>query len=350
MKLLSRIRGEKRIRTPTDDWSCSSFSRREYVLYAIVSSIYAFKNWLSRLFLRRPLRICIAAIVKNEEHDLLEWVAYHRVIGVDSFLIYDNDSNDGTIDLLKNFEKLGFVRVIRWPRKEGITPQITFMKDSFWRILNFDWVLYLDADEFLVLHKHETVQEFFAAVRNSSAVIFNWRLFGSSGHIKQDSRPLIEKFTLCSPRDYYAQFHFKTAIRPWKSRCRARDPHTIFTRGRTVYPDGTQATEADLNIGERLEKRQGHISFSTAQLNHYHVKSKEEFVRKVLRGRADQSNRRVFDDAGIEALFAKRDLNTERDTSIQRHLVATKTMMAEVLSALSRPVENSAKKAERKIA
>ena len=40
-------------------------------------------------------RLSACAIMKNEQKNVLEWVAYHHAIGVDHFYIYDNDANSG---------------------------------------------------------------------------------------------------------------------------------------------------------------------------------------------------------------------------------------------------------------
>ncbi|MFN4129742.1 MAG: glycosyltransferase family 2 protein, partial [Paracoccaceae bacterium] len=49
-------------------------------------------------------RTAIVTTMKNEGPFILEWIAYHRAIGVDDFLIYTNDCTDGTdtmLDLLQ---------------------------------------------------------------------------------------------------------------------------------------------------------------------------------------------------------------------------------------------------------
>ena len=41
-----------------------------------------------------PLRgdtVCVGAILKDEDAFVEEWVAYHRILGVDHFYLYDND-------------------------------------------------------------------------------------------------------------------------------------------------------------------------------------------------------------------------------------------------------------------
>ena len=45
-------------------------------------------------------RTVIVTCMKNEGPFILEWIAYHRMIGVDDFLVYTNDCDDGTDSLV----------------------------------------------------------------------------------------------------------------------------------------------------------------------------------------------------------------------------------------------------------
>ena len=42
------------------------------------------------------LGVAMAAITKNEGPFIAEWVAYHYLLGVEHFIIYDNGSTDGS--------------------------------------------------------------------------------------------------------------------------------------------------------------------------------------------------------------------------------------------------------------
>ena len=51
----------------------------------------------------------IVTTMKNEGPFLLEWIAYHRAIGVSDFLVYTNDCTDGTDRMLKLLQKKNIV-------------------------------------------------------------------------------------------------------------------------------------------------------------------------------------------------------------------------------------------------
>jgi len=54
-------------------------------------------------------RITIVTTMKNEGPFILDWLAYHRAIGVTDVLVYTNDCTDGTDDFLKLLAQKGLV-------------------------------------------------------------------------------------------------------------------------------------------------------------------------------------------------------------------------------------------------
>ena len=49
---------------------------------------------------REPPSLAIVTCIKNEGEDLVEWLCFHRLIGVSRFVIYDNLSTDATLRIL----------------------------------------------------------------------------------------------------------------------------------------------------------------------------------------------------------------------------------------------------------
>ncbi|WP_366916825.1 glycosyltransferase family 2 protein [uncultured Nitratireductor sp.] len=89
--------------------------------------------------------------MKDEGPYLLEWIAYHRALGVSQFLIADNNSTDGTGDLLRALQSTGFVELLDYPETPGVPPQLPAYSELMERFgSEADWIAFIDADEFLL--------------------------------------------------------------------------------------------------------------------------------------------------------------------------------------------------------
>lgn len=45
--------------------------------------------------------IAISCVIKDEEDYILEWVNFHALAGIKDFIIYDDGSTDGSIEILR---------------------------------------------------------------------------------------------------------------------------------------------------------------------------------------------------------------------------------------------------------
>ena len=43
----------------------------------------------------------ISSTMKNEGQYLEEWIEFHRLVGCEHFILYDNDSTDDTVEILQ---------------------------------------------------------------------------------------------------------------------------------------------------------------------------------------------------------------------------------------------------------
>jgi len=70
-------------------------------------------------------RVAIVTCMKNEGPFILEWLAYHRAIGVDDFLVYSNDCDDGTDTMLDLLQSRGLLQHRDNPfRDSGLKPNM----------------------------------------------------------------------------------------------------------------------------------------------------------------------------------------------------------------------------------
>lgn len=127
--------------------------------------------------------VCVVAILKGEEAFLDEWLAYHRLIGVRHFYLYDNDP---ALPLRRFLAPhAAYVTVIDWPGERehmpGHNKQTKAYTDSLARIRE-EWVAFIDGDEFIVLREHISVVDFVQRFSRTDMILLDWHLFGPNGH------------------------------------------------------------------------------------------------------------------------------------------------------------------------
>src|SRR5262245_20517697 len=256
----------------------------------------------------------VCAIMKDERPYIFEWVAYYRLLGFDQIFVYCNDCSDGSEKLLSGLAALGIVTCFDCPSTERSSPQIAAYRDAVARCKT-DWILFVDADEFLLLNKHKSVSEFLAGfAADICGVAVNWRLFGSSGLVESDSRLVIDRFRRASRPDHYINFHVKAFVRP--GTVTEVHPHACKVAGQYVTASGIPFTFARQGVGIRID-------VAAAQINHYLTKSRAEYDLKRRRGNANRALNAQdkfvrYDDQ----LFTDHDCNDVREERITRFIPA----------------------------
>ncbi len=235
------------------------------------------------------MQVALIAIMRNEVRYLLEWVAYHRLIGFDEIFVYDNVSNDGTTLLCQELQAAGLINYKTWidPAPEEKTgPQIPAYRDAA-QTVKADWLCFLDADEFLVLDGFHSIHSFIqSAGRESMPIALNWKIFGSNNLKRYDSGLVTDRFTRRGLITADVNRHIKTI-----------GPRSALIDGAQVHVHGwilNRLNQFYVNAaGHRIE-----VSGCTfvdppmwnfAWVNHYIVKSLEEFQFKRRRGKVSHN-------------------------------------------------------------
>ncbi|MDH6164492.1 hypothetical protein M2354_004147 [Leclercia adecarboxylata] len=275
---------------------------------------------------------------------LLEWIAYHRVVGVSGFIIADNGSNDGSRAFLEGLERLGIATVLDFPNVEGQKPQLP----AYQRILrscstDIDLLAFIDADEFLVPLDPEkslssSLNEWFSDP-SVSAVAMNWSNFGSNGELFAEEGLVTERFTQRAPQKFNANKNFKSIVRP-KCANYFNNPHHVELRhGRYIDTLGNDLVSHPKHGNGVSEE----VVWNGVRVNHYVVKSLEEFLLgKHLRGSAATANR-----VKHKAYFKAHDRNDETCLLAAALAPKVKAEMAALQAQLDAlPVEESPQKSD----
>lgn len=240
------------------------------------------------------MKFAIAAILKDERESLLEWLAFHRVMGASHFFLADNGSTDGTRECLASLAREGWVTLIDVPSEPGVKPQLP----AYQRLLaacaqGFDAVAFIDADEFLLPDGEPDARgllpwlEARLADPEVAAVAVNWACFGSGGARFCEEGLVIERFTQRAKRGFGPNRHFKSVVRPARVKHFTNPHRALLTRGHYVDARGEPLEMWVDPKGDRRPGLSQEVCWEGARLNHYLVKSVEEFVLgKARRGSA----------------------------------------------------------------
>jgi hypothetical protein len=288
------------------------------------------------------MQTAIMACMRDECMFVLEWVAYHRLIGFDHVFIATNDCSDGTDRLCDRLARMGLVTHIRNDDHGATPPQIAGVA----RVLahpdtrDLRWLLHIDADEFLNIPDGDgRLDGWLPRLGDHDAAALAWRLFGDGGLDHWPEGGLqTEEFTLAAdqPRPFTAMQ--KTMFRPSAfgagiDHMPKQPRHTGVTLcnalGRPLHPGALHhATECDHRAaggGEVNRKR--HFPWEGAVINHYAVRTRDLFLLKNWRGDGKRSrfNKRYFLNSRWHRAA---NCNEVEETSIQRHLPELRLLMA----------------------
>lgn len=244
--------------------------------------------------MKRFLAVCT---VKNEGAFFLEWLAWNRIVGFTDFLIFQNDSTDGTKDLLQLLDERGLIHFIDNDGADFASPQrYSYRKASQSKLFkSADWAMALDIDEFPVISVGDgTLTALLSHYpEDADEIRMNWRNFGCSGHVSLSTDLVTERFQTCHTVANQKAFKFptKTLFRPASfHRFGVHSPKSPQKTDWNAY-DGScnmLSNPQDINVGFADDKGQRY-----AALYHYIVKDVASFTLKCDRGKSGHVNREM---------------------------------------------------------
>lgn len=219
------------------------------------------------------MQVALCAMAKCENRYIKEWCDYHLELGFDHIFIYDNNEPDG--ERITDVVGGDGITVVdyRGRHQKSCETQVNAYNDCYRECSGkYDWVLFIDVDEFLTLPDWDNVKDFLAqdCFSNANAIRFHWKCYSDSGKLKYEEEPVLSRFTEpCENREvdkYYKQMY----------RCRIRglnikNVHYSSKIDGIKYPDGTRAQYVIQTTDNRIDHTHGCI-------RHYVTKSIEEFI------------------------------------------------------------------------
>ncbi|MCR5099531.1 MAG: glycosyltransferase family 92 protein [Lachnospiraceae bacterium] len=292
-----------------------AFSNDEnYDVEALVSLLSNIGNVIDENVEIKPCRLAVVAILKNEARYIREWIAYHHIVGVEHFYLYDNESTDDLSGTIKDFIDRGWVTYIEYPGNEV---QLDAYNDA---IKNYghlaDQMAFIDGDEYIVSTDPEKklpqiLYEIYDDYNNKPARLdikaggigINWKMYGTSGHDAPVDGLLTENYLYRANDRFPENAHIKTICNPrvlmgytWTSHIPS------FKNGyAAITENGSYLANCHVFYDAHYDK---------LQINHYYTKSKAEFFEKLRRGWPDQPHV-DYDEAYINRELEKRSACNE---------------------------------------
>ncbi|OYW58477.1 MAG: hypothetical protein B7Z31_07640 [Rhodobacterales bacterium 12-65-15] len=237
-----------------------------------------------------PPKAVLVSAMRNEAAFLLEWVAYHRVIGFSRIVVCANPSSDGTDALLAALDAAGAITYLPTEPGPDQSP-LEAANAAFEATVGYEdgcWYGWLDADEFMNIHSGS------GRVADLPFFCTSDQVTGFAG-IGQE-RPALAPGHGLTHRDF------------------------LGGNGRPLLA-GDERTEAWLAgkpLGHSNLAAKGEAGAALAQINHCAVRTPEHYRLKQARGRgyvkAGSSGRVRYD----ERYFSRFDQNEVEDHTILR--------------------------------
>lgn len=272
-------------------------------------------------------RTCIVTTMKNEGPFILEWLAYHRAIGVEDFLVYSNDCTDGTDRMLDLLQAKGLLQHRDNPYRAvpGTRPQHAALEaaESEPVVQASDWTICMDVDEFINIRLGDgRLADLYAAMGGANMISLTWRMFGNADVVGYEDRFVTEQFTLAAPelvRKPHQAWGFKTLFRNIDiyrklgvHRPKGLKPD-LWTQVKWLNGSGLAMPQRLIRNGWRSSVDS--YGYDWVSLNHYACRSAESFLVKRDRGRVNHTDR----DQGL-AYWFRMNHNAVEDHSIQTRL------------------------------
>lgn len=229
------------------------------------------------------IRSVLALFVKDEEEDIAWWLSWHLAIGFSTIIVYDDRSNDKTALIVQAASHIYDVRL------RSSVPSLRFnhrQKFTYEQAIEecrneFDWMMFLDSDEYLDISHWGTIDKFIDSFPAANAIAINWRCFGSGGHICKptNSAPFLNYLYSSRNESIDANRIVKSIFKLSKTESIYINPHHFCTEGLYASAEGGEM-EWDTSHPERsvaLPKWEG------AYVRHYAVRSLAHFLEKMAR-------------------------------------------------------------------
>lgn len=227
--------------------------------------------------------LSVGSIFQNESDYMEEWIEYHKMVGVEHFFLYNNNSTDDYLSVLNPYIEEGIVELIQWPSVQqendwsnfSFTTQTNAYNDAINRSKNVSkWLALIDLDEFIIPVQDSTLVE--CLEKNYSQVsglCVNWQCYGTSHvHSLEKNYPMIGQLVLKMKWNHAWNNHSKSIVQPLHV-LNCPNPHHCSYHSNHWAIDGNYT---------RCDSVPNTVIIDKIRINHYWTRDEEFFYGTKL--------------------------------------------------------------------
>jgi hypothetical protein len=266
----------------------------------------------------------LTSIQRDRNPWIVEWLAFHMLVGFERFYLYAHKTRDGMTQTLLRLARHYPITV--HALEDDQQPQLRAYQHAHNAYgAGVDWMAYLDGDEFLFSPSHAHVGGALALFDGQpvSALAAYWMHHGSNGHVDEPGGLIVERY----PRHAHVGFEINRHV---KSIVRGSEP--VQVRGSHVFQTPRGTVDEQLRPVTHGFMPQYEPSYQHLRINHYSVQSWAYFkATKQRTGAPDADPALVRPDDW----FFKHDRNECDDGLSYAFLVPLKLKVRELQAALA---------------
>ncbi|BCI68400.1 glycosyltransferase family 2 protein [Acetobacter aceti] len=229
------------------------------------------------------MKIACALFVKNEIHDITGWIAWHFAIGINHLYIFDDHSDDGTWEVIQSAAQIYSIDSYRTNIKEEknfYNRQGQCFNSAVEKARGiYDWLGFLDGDEYLYINNFPNAVDFFAQKKFEKAdgIAISWCVYGSNDKVIANNKLNIDQFTKynITPPDADGFGLVKSFVRPEKVDLNYSNPHKLNVNEKHYLDENGAVVE-----WRGTTKK---INWESAKVMHFICRSMEHYVSRIKR-------------------------------------------------------------------
>jgi len=248
-------------------------------------------------------KFLVATCMKDEGPFILEWVAWHKAIGVNNFVVFTNDCTDGTDSILERLQEMGYLRHLPNP---ALATKSTYFQPIALSYVPFlqewkdaDFFISMDVDEFINIRVGDSkLPDLLAATGFFDALSMSELNHGSNQREGFTAGLVTEQFPRHQterPGGRKARRGVKTITRisPKLDKPRNHRPDFRIDMAPPVWRDGAGRELSSLHQDSTLNGIDVRGTYDLVVLDHFPLRSLESYLIKMFRGDVVIKNNKV---------------------------------------------------------